>query len=349
MFKIDYFIITLIIVLITSIVLFLKNLQTLTNYQENFNSCSTKTACPIGTYNNMTGSSGATACLSCQTGYYNDKTGQSACSSCPIGTYNSNYGSTSGTACLSCQPGTYNSMIGQGICSSCPTGTYNSNYGSTGIASCLSCKPGTYNNIIGQSSCSSCPMGTYNTNTGSNSGIYCSSCPTGTYNSMTGSTGIAACLSCPTGTYNDIIGQSVCRQCSTGYTSIPGSTSSSSCYTCPTGTNITSNGICNPVFTGANAINVTLTASSGSTLPGYFFSPTSGLAIMNSKLITWPSSTNTIISTFVPVNITIYSANGATFFKGIGTFTNNTTDYRLSFVTSSFFTANSNYVFNITT
>ena len=103
------------------------------------------------------------------------------------------------------------------------------------------------------------------------------------------------------------------------------------------------------MFTGANAINVTLTASSGSTLPGYFFSPTSGLAIMNSKLITWPSSTNTIISTFVPVNITIYSANGATFFKGIGTFTNNTTDYRLSFVTSSFFTANSNYVFNITT
>ena len=55
-------------------------------------------ACPAGTYNNMTG-----------------KSDKSSCISCPKGTFNPSFGSSSSTACESCPSGTFSNSPGKSL------------------------------------------------------------------------------------------------------------------------------------------------------------------------------------------------------------------------------------------
>ena len=76
----------------------------------NYGTAGSRSACPIGTYNNTDNGTSLSSCLSCAGATYNDETAQSACKSCPYGfTYNTTAGKTSANQCqVQCAAGTWN-------------------------------------------------------------------------------------------------------------------------------------------------------------------------------------------------------------------------------------------------
>lgn len=207
--------------------------------------------CPAGTYNNYRGKTSISDCINSPPGYYSSA-GANEPTACPLGSYNNVSGSIN---CLKCPAGTYNNLTGRSsfadcifcplgyyseagvtLCIACPIGTYTDQNGS---AKCLNCPPGTYNNLIGKFSikdCKLCPIGYYSSSSGA---IGCTACPLGTYTETSGSLN---CLKCPPGTYGssgmETAPTSSCILCPSGtVNSKEGAISISACTSCPIGYN----------------------------------------------------------------------------------------------------------------
>jgi hypothetical protein len=142
---------------------------------------SSPSACPEGTFSNVTGLNATDQCIPCPAGTYSSS-GSTSCKKCPEGS-TSNTGSatcylvlkedsltcTAGayktslnaTTCTPCSPGTYNptnAVWGKNQCKECQPGTFAKQYGSTG---CHDCPAGSFSNITRASSCQICPFGHY--------------------------------------------------------------------------------------------------------------------------------------------------------------------------------------------
>lgn len=189
--------------------------------------------CPIGQY-----TVSRTSCSACPAGTYNDVTGQIACSLCPEGTYNGNLGSTSINACSGCPSGMY-AVPGSQFCYPCPAGQYSTNGSEPDNSKCVSCPAGTYG-YYGE--CLACPAGAYS----GVGAIECSLCPAGTFSSA-GATSCSSCLAgtfsygggpsctvCSPGTYSKGTGNSECIRCPVG-TSTGGMSQQDHCTTCAAG------------------------------------------------------------------------------------------------------------------
>jgi len=216
------------------------------------------TKCPGGTYNNTSGATSSSACISCPVGYYcpegslqpisclagtysiyQNAITKNTCQYCRAGTYSNNAASS----CVLCEEGHYcpgplegnegvvdeRYIRGQGGRVICPTGTYNLIAGEREILACLTCPPGFY-----------CPDTKTKT-----------PCPSGTFSSATGVTNLSACLPCSENTFSNA-GATFCSLCPPGsycpdirtkfdcpqntYSTTNGAKSPSTCLTCPTGT-----------------------------------------------------------------------------------------------------------------
>ena len=172
---------------------------------------STPTACPTGTFSNMTGLMTSTECSPCTEGLYCAVTGLTSpsgrCSSgfyCPPGQNTSSpsdFLCPSGMQCplgsstpLACRPGTLTQVGGKESCDLCPGGFY--------------CLPQTPNILL-------CPMGFFCPNgTGNNT----RPCPIGTYSNVSGLAAREQCTPCAPGRYCDTPGQtSPTGLCRAGY------------------------------------------------------------------------------------------------------------------------------------
>jgi len=110
-------------------------------------------ACPVGTYNNVTGAYNETACVKCPQGtFHGNRTGLEFCSQCPKGTY-SKAGSP---LCSECGVGTVQNQAGQSTCEVCPSDTFPDQ----SKVSCLPCsyRLGSYEE---STKCSFCADGFY--------------------------------------------------------------------------------------------------------------------------------------------------------------------------------------------
>ena len=125
-----------------------------------------KTACPAGTYNNITGATSANSCKTCSAGTYSSSTGQTSCTKCPYGYYCT--GGTNKTAC--------------------PAGKYTTSQGASSSSSCKVCPKGQYYiSSMNTPFCHSCPKG-YRCSNGIRT-----ACPDGTTTKGQGSTSSDTC------------------------------------------------------------------------------------------------------------------------------------------------------------
>jgi hypothetical protein len=109
-------------------------------------------ACPVGTFNDLTGQSSlSTACQTCAVGFVALATGQSSCQQCAAGSV---YASAS--VCNLCSGGRY-ALQGDSSCSACAPGSTSS----AGASACSTCRPGTFSSASASPACTACPTGTY--------------------------------------------------------------------------------------------------------------------------------------------------------------------------------------------
>jgi hypothetical protein len=104
------------------------------------------THCAIGTYQTGRGMIGEWSCTACPAGTYNNLTGKSLCVFCPAGRFSTGTGAIQSEACDVCLVGTF-SLPPATSCLLCPAGTFAS---TTGASQCLQC---TSEVRIGPSSC----------------------------------------------------------------------------------------------------------------------------------------------------------------------------------------------------
>jgi hypothetical protein len=172
------------------------------------------TACPAGTFSNVSGSS---LCSSCQPGTFSSSPGATACELCPANTFavagsgnctacpmasSSPAGSASAGDCL-CDPGTF---AQSGSCSECVAGRYSN---ATGATDCSSCAPGTYQNEAGSTSCTACPGLPHASSPEESGAASDCACNAG----YAGQADIAQCTACLPGKYKDTVGDSGCADC----------------------------------------------------------------------------------------------------------------------------------------
>jgi hypothetical protein len=231
--------------------------------------------CPIGTFNNVTGSQKMGDCITCSAGYYCAFQGITSPSGfckggyyCPAGTSTliESLKCPRGTSCptgssvpVLCEAGTYQNETGSSTCKLCPTGNYClSNATSPGV-----CPIGTFNNVTAlrnESDCKRCPAGYYCISQGlsypsgrCNDGYYC---PVGTstlVDSLICPRG-ARCPSgssmpelCEAGKYQNETGSSTCKVCPTGNYCLSNTTTPTICPKgsyCPPGASYANQYLC---------------------------------------------------------------------------------------------------------
>ncbi|MGA8724435.1 MAG: hypothetical protein WB565_05295 [Acidimicrobiales bacterium] len=140
------------------------------------------TACPLGTYNPL---SGAASCTAASPGSYVDTIAATAPTPAPPGSYVSTGGATEATPCAA---GTFSSSSGATSCTPAPAGSYVSSTGATGATPCAL---GTFRSSPGATSCTPAPPNTYVDTLGATAPT---ACPAGTFNPNSGSTSSAACV-----------------------------------------------------------------------------------------------------------------------------------------------------------
>jgi len=181
-------------------------------------------ACLPGKYQPETGSS---ICLSSPPGYFQNNSGQSFSQACPLGTYNNYTGSANIQACQLCPAGTYSSHLGAKSSTTCkpaPIGTF---INVSGSANYTLCKPGTYQNKTNQTECLLCSAGTYNSLIGSVNESFCLSSPPGFYTPIAGT---PISLPCNPGSFINTRGNTGCQLCYPGtFTTANASTSCLPC------------------------------------------------------------------------------------------------------------------------
>lgn len=165
----------------------------------------TCTACGVGTYKSVDGS---TACSVCEQGTYMDETGGSACKACPANTDSPIALASfrnSITTCI-CNAG-YDAASAGVECTACVAGKFKEVTGSLGI--CEECSVGAYSNLTAATECFGCPA---NTNSPANSDdITDCVCNMG----FEGPDGMA-CTGCEVGYYKRVVGSSACLSCQAG-------------------------------------------------------------------------------------------------------------------------------------
>ena len=215
-------------------------------------------ACLAGTYTARTDLQSYDQCSPCPTGQY-CVTGSSAPTACPAGTYTnvtntasagSAGGATSFPACTTCPAGHYCRV--QSV-SPVPCGAGNTS--SSGASSCAVCTVGHFCDQDATSfsvmmSSKVCPAGLYcpaglnkvpeYANEACPVGHYCVAgvaapvaCPAGRWNPITGAQSLADCLICPAGSYCEQASFTVTGTCAPGYYCPAGSTTNST-FACPT-------------------------------------------------------------------------------------------------------------------
>merc|ERR1712226_843971 len=204
------------------------------------------TACPAGTFNDITGASSLLDCMTCPKSTY-CPAGSVATTLCPAGTWSEQLGLGDVTGCIDCPVGSYcvegassphpcpigsfSDAPGAHVCLECPIGTDAPVEGSSSCEAVAQiCQAGTYLNSV-SSTCdfcpaghfcpegsvhpTSCPAGTFTNNIGAETVTDCMVCPVGSYCSE----GTSEPAMCPAGSYNDAIGAvdvSQCTSCSAG-------------------------------------------------------------------------------------------------------------------------------------
>jgi hypothetical protein len=172
------------------------------------------TACPAGTFSNV---SGLSLCSSCQPGTFSSSPGATACELCPANTFaaagsgncsacpmaaSSPAGSASAGDCL-CDPGTF---AQSGNCSECAAGRYSDRMGAT---VCSNCAPGTYQSEAGSTSCTACPGLPHASSPVESDAASDCICNAG----YAGQADVAQCTACLPGKYKDAVGNSGCADC----------------------------------------------------------------------------------------------------------------------------------------
>lgn len=176
------------------------------------------TACPPGTYQNTTGASLASACLTCPPKYFCPTQGLAApvfpTHYCAPG-YTCDGGSVTGFENAT-QPGYY-STAGSVNATACLAGTYQPLWAQS---SCLACDAGYYCPLLAMSAPVLCPAGSY-CPVGS---ILPTPCPARTYSNATGLAAASACRTCDEGFYCSTAGLlAPTGRCAAGWFCGPGS------------------------------------------------------------------------------------------------------------------------------
>ena len=175
--------------------------------------------CPVGKYSTAPGSTTCTNCLAGTSTYNSGSTTASACISCVAGFY-----SVAGGACTLCAVGTYSNFPGAGSCTACPVFSTTQSTGSTDVTQCL-CNAG-YGGLATGGSCTICPAGWYKSGVNNNA---CQQCPSGYFSAP----GSSSCTVCPLNTYSDTPGAS-CTACPVNsLTATTGSTDITQCVCAP--------------------------------------------------------------------------------------------------------------------
>ena len=199
-------------------------------------------ACVIGKYKDVTGSSWCTSCRPSTFSGATNATSIETCKSCPgnstslLGSATKDYCQCNtgfiheGEGCAACQQGTFNPRLAQTACSNCTVGTYSLNFGAESNETCASCEATEYS-PEGSPLCQSCPPNSV-APPGS-SRIQDCSCTFG----YTGPTA-SACEKCAPGQFKNITGNWLCQSCSANSYSLPGATALTACF-------------CDPGYTGA--------------------------------------------------------------------------------------------------
>eukprot|EP00802_Teleaulax_amphioxeia_P008420 Tamp_08429.p1 GENE.Tamp_08429~~Tamp_08429.p1 ORF type:complete len:461 (+),score=18.65 Tamp_08429:454-1836(+) len=195
------------------------------------------TACPAGTFSNV---SGLSLCSSCQPGTFSSSPGATACELCPANTFaaagsgncsacpmaaSSPAGSASAGDCL-CDPGTF---AQSGNCSECAAGRYSDRMGAT---VCSNCAPGTYQSEAGSTSCTACPGLPHASSPVESDAASDCICNAG----YAGQADVAQCTACLPGKYKDAVGNSGCADCPANtYSEAVAADDSSTCLACQSG------------------------------------------------------------------------------------------------------------------
>ncbi|KAJ1476660.1 hypothetical protein T484DRAFT_1595934, partial [Baffinella frigidus] len=160
-------------------------------------------------------------CTACPAGSFKDLTGDGACTLCAADDYSTVVASADPAVCLPCPAFTF-AVEGSNELTDC---TCRVGYtAETNGEACTACGSGTTKPLTGTGACPLCPVATY-------SGLSalaedCASCPAAT-SSPQGSTVIgecscvpgytgpngAACAACPAGTFKEPAGSGVCTAC----------------------------------------------------------------------------------------------------------------------------------------
>lgn len=178
------------------------------------NGATLETACPAGTFSNITGLSSANECQTVHPGHYSNA-GSIAETHCARGTYTPDHGSVQ---CTPCGAGTYQDEEGQTGCKTCGFG----HYCPQGAVSQERCRAGYYADTTGlslESDCTMCPVGHF-CDAGSR---HPHPCPEGRVGSNEGLRDAGQCTSCPQPSSSGR-GSTTCDICTEGYYLAPGMT-----------------------------------------------------------------------------------------------------------------------------
>jgi hypothetical protein len=210
-------------------------------------------ACPAGTFNGGTGSSGVedclpcapgtssaapgvATCLQCGAGYFQPANGSLQCLPCPANTYQVDTGAVSANQCLACPASTPHAPIASSSalqCSAppCAPGNYTLSADATRPPCQVRCPGGSYCTL---GLVRPCPASTYNPRDGMGSADDCLACPSGSASSTPGAT---RCPFCNPGFYQPASGASQCLPCPVNtFQPLEGASSSSACLPCPEAT-----------------------------------------------------------------------------------------------------------------
>lgn len=186
-----------------------------------------KIACPIGTYQDVEGTSRLDECKDCPTGRYQDWYGQSSCKLCPAGTYIDTVRSDSVRDCIPCPAGHF-CIIGSPKPIPCSSGTFARQPRMRRVENCIPCPTGHYC-PMGSVDPTPCPAGKYAEAIGTNgAGQY-----PGTYQTAGIITG-DSCTQCPVSFFCPE-GSDVPTSCPAGTTSGTSAKAEFDCEECPVG------------------------------------------------------------------------------------------------------------------
>ena len=150
-------------------------------------------------YNNKTGATLRSDCISCEAGKYTNSTGAAFCSTCTKGKYSLELASE----CTDCAPGKSSNVESASSCTDCIAGKLTS---APAQLTCSNCALGTFTKIGGSVSCTPCPGG----HTGNLDLQSCDVCPNGKFSNP----GSASCTICSeTAGYVSLAGENGATQC----------------------------------------------------------------------------------------------------------------------------------------